>query len=632
MGASEFARAPEGSLGTTEIVRNEAASAARRSSTTHLWNSETLRFVPGRLRDALGFAATRSLPLYVALLGFVLVLSSLGNGLQSFDDVPQRDFIVAKLRGDEWVKNRPWYDIYNLVSGDWAAASRARYAWATPWWTWPGLKIRFFRPVAAATLYVDHAFFAKHLWLAHLQSALWYLLACWLVCRLTLQLSRVSSAAALGALLFAVDDAHASPVGWLAGRNAIIGVACFAGALSLYVTASRREKLRWTFFAAAALLAGLLAAENVSSTLMYFVAYTWLLDRRPIRQKWLAPVVIVVASGFWLVVHRLLGFGSFGSGAYLDPIRDGAAFWRALPGRVWSLLELQFAPPWALWPYVPGRVLVYAWAAEYFIVLPSLAWFLLRTRNREIAFWVIAGVVGLVPLAASAPHERLLTHVGIAWWMVLAHMVVACVQPSTPVARLKKSMLRVLAGAVVLLYVVSSAGALAAGAHSHEEARDIDTRALDSNPGWWTREVIAINVPSMFVLMQVVWQRARSNLPPIRSLTTLGATDREVEVTRIDERTLELFTRGGFLLDVFSSFWRGPAVPLRPDEITLVHDYAVTVSSVTRDGRPQRIRVRFDRSIDDAGFYFVNWVDNQLKPFAIGRPSERQIIPASRPF
>jgi hypothetical protein len=235
----------------------------------------------------------------------------------------------------------------------------------------------------------------------------------------------------------------------------------------------------------------------------------------------------------------------------------------------------------------------------------------------------------MIPLVASAPHDRLLTHVGIAWWMLFAHLVVALARASS--TRVVGAVLRVAAGALVIVHAILAPLALAIGINTHEDGLEIEARALDEQSDWWKREVIAINVPTMFALMQLNWQRARSNLPGVQWLTALGATDQDVEVTRVDESTLELFSTKGYLLDVFSNFWRGPAVPLRPNEITVVHDYSATVLAVTQDGRPQRVRIRFARSLDDPGFYFIQWVDKQLKPFPVAAPGDRRVIRAA-PF
>jgi hypothetical protein len=569
----------------------------------------------------------RRLALLVACAGFLLVLPSLGNGLQILDDVPQRDFILAKLHGDAWAQNRPWYDVYNLVSGDAKLAAFTRYFWVTPWWTWLGLKVQFFRPVSAATLYVDYAVFGQHYWLAHLHSALWYFAACGLVCSVTLQISRSRSTALLGALLFALDDSHSSAVSWLAGRNAVVGVAWFAAALSLYVLASRRHQLRWLTASAACLLIALLAAENVSSTIPFFIAYSLLLDERPLERRLRDPIAILIVAGAWFIIHKALGFGSLGSGAYLDPIRDGASFWQALPGRILGLLHLQFGPPWALFPHMPFSLFILLDSFGRWVVLPLLALFVVARMNREIAFWTLSATLGLVPLVAGAPHDRLLTHVGVAWWMLLAHLIVALLRFSTQAPRVLAVGAWLVTGSLLFVHAILAPLSLALGVNS-QRIPEVDAKSLDAISSWWTREVIALNVPTMFVVAQLSWQRERKHLPRPQQIAVLGATERNVEVVRKDDKTIELYCKGGYLVDVFSTFWRGPGVPLRKDELTVVHEFAVTVLSLTPDHRPERLRVQFVRSLDDSALFFVEWRDNQFKPFSFAPVGSSRVIPS----
>jgi hypothetical protein len=567
----------------------------------------------------------RRLAFCVACVGFVLALPSLGNGLQILDDLPQRDFILAKLQGDAWAQTRPWYDIYNLVNGDPDAAVITRFLWATPWWTWPGLKIQFFRPVSAATLYVDYALFGQHYWLGHLHSALWYFVACGLVTLAALQISRSRFAAVLGALLFAVDDAHSSSVSWFAGRNAIIGVTCFAAGLNLYVLGSRRRQLRYVIAGAASLVTGLLATENVVGAVPFFFAYSLILDRQPLKSRMLHVLVVSATVATWFACHKALGFGSFGSGAYLDPIRDGAEFWRNLPGRCLALAQLQLGPPWALAAYMPLPWFIQTYNFGRWIALPALTLFVVRCFNREIAFWTVSALVGLIPLTAGAPHDRLLTHIGVAWWMLQALMIVALVSSARSVRRALSVPIYSFLAAIIIAHLCLAPWAFALGVKS-PDMPDVETRALAATPDWWSRKVVVVNVPTMFVVAQLNWQRTSRRLPAPAAITVLGATDQQVEVVRKDRNTLELFSSGGYLLDVFSNFYRGRSVPLRVDEITVLNEFAVQVLELTPDGRPRRVLVRFIRSLDDPSFFFIYWADQQLKPFRFAPFGQRSVI------
>lgn len=561
------------------------------------------------------------------------MLPSLRVGLQVLDDTVQRDFILATLRGDPSVQHRPWYDIYNLVDGDAAHGTGARFSWLTPWWSWPGMKVHFFRPVSAATLYLDYALFGQRYWLAHLHSVFWYAAACGLVTLVLLQISRSRAIALLGAVLFAVDDAHATAANWLAGRNALIGASCFAGALSLYVLAARRQQRRWLLAAVVCLVLGLLAAENVVSGLPFFLAYSLLLDRRPLARRIIDPLILCSSVAVWFAVHKLLGFGTLGSGVYLDPIADAEALGRALPGRYLWLLRIQLGPPWALLPQLSFRWIDAIESFNRWVVLPALVVFVIRRadRDRELAFWVVSGAVGLLPLTTALPHDRLLTHVGPAWCMLLAHLVAATLHAAKHASRQLRYGLYAFVASVLALHVGLSSVALAVGSNPAPPPAQA-VRSLDSEPGWWNREVIAIHVPSLLTLYAVNGERDRYNLPRPQRVAPLGVTDQEVEVTRLDANTFELYSSPGYLLEAFASFWRGPSVPLRLNETIVVREYSVTIKRLTPDRRPSRLRFQFARSLDDPTLYFVYWTGQQLAPFRFGPVGQRRVIRAAFDF
>lgn len=81
-----------------------------------------------------------------------------------------------------------------------------------------------------------------------------------------------------------------------------------------------------------ALLLGLLSAEAAVGVGAYLLAYALFLDNDSWRNRFvsLAPYGIVPFA--WWVVYNSLGYGTKGSGFYLDPVNET---WRYL----WSAIE-----------------------------------------------------------------------------------------------------------------------------------------------------------------------------------------------------------------------------------------------------------------------------------------------------
>jgi hypothetical protein len=565
----------------------------------------------------------------LAALGFLLVLPSLSMGLASLDDFDQQQFVRAKLQGSSAVADRPWYDVYNLVNGVTRDALNARNQWLRPWWSVPELKVRFLRPVAAALLFADRGLFADHFWLAHLHSALWYFAACFSVALLVLRLSRDRWVAVLGGLLFVVDDAHGNPVSWLAGRNAIVAVTLVCIALLLFDTACRFSRTRLFFAASLVLLLALLAAENVLSAVPMFVAYALFLDKRKISNRVLAVLPILAVVFVWYAGRKALGFGTYGSGAYLDPLRDASAYWQALPDRYVRLLRSHFSAPWSLATILPIPWLAFTEDLQWWILFPAVLLFVIRNidRSDELAFWTVSAAVGLVPLTAASPHQRLLTHVGIALWMVIAHFLIAM---GRRVATLRGRLRLIAIGTIALpacIHLILAPIALAFES-SPVTASDSIVPSIARDPDSARRQLVLLNVPDSLRPLSMTSAHLRNHLPIPARTTVLGSTPHEVEVTRLDAHTFELYTPPGYLLDEFANFWRGPTLPMHQGDRVTVQEYTVLIVRVTPDGRPLRVRFRFERALEDPALRFMYWTRGTFADFPFGPIGQRRIIAA----
>src|SRR5688500_4306736 len=145
-------------------------------------------------------------------------------------------------------------DLFRFASGDPARALALMNEGVFPWWTDPTVRLAFFRPLSGITHWIDWHWFAGSPRLMHLQSLAWYaaLLA---VLALFYRRFAARSTALLALLLYAIDDAHAPAVAWIANRNAIIAV-CFA-VLALGVHDAWRKTKRASLGWLSAVLFGL---------------------------------------------------------------------------------------------------------------------------------------------------------------------------------------------------------------------------------------------------------------------------------------------------------------------------------------------------------------------------------------
>jgi hypothetical protein len=590
-----------------------------------------------RLRNRLYALAPLRIAAAIGGLGFLLVLPSLTADLDALDDVLQRNFILARLHAshpgvhDSWNEHQAWYDIYTLVDGNARELEWSRHQWFRPWWTWPGLKIRFFRPVAAATLYVDYLISENGHVLAHLHSALWYFLACSSVTMLMLRLSKRREVAVLASLLFAVDDAHAAPVLWLAARNAVIGVAFVANALTLFDIAAARNSWRFHVASLVCLLCALLAAENAISGVPLFVAHALLLDKRSLWRRFASIVAVFATVSAWLGVHHALGFGTQGSGSYLDPLSDLSAYFAASGGRYLDLLRIHFTAPWSLQPAVSLSWLIDLDLLSKWVLLPAVLVFIVRNvdRSSEVAFWTLSAALGLVPLTAADPHQRLLMVEGVALWSLVAHFIVGLADCGRGSPLRRYCALVALAFVLGLHMILAPIGLAIGSAPSNPDLPSaLAAPVLDRDGNWQGQDVLVISAPSMMTSIDMVNERRRRQLRIPNRVAVLGATVHEVEVIRTGPQTFELYSPPGYLLDSFSSFWRGPSAPFVQGESINVDQFTAKIIRITPDGRPLRVRFMFERNLDDPALKFLYWTSGEFAMFRFAPIGRRKVIPA----
>jgi hypothetical protein len=221
------------------------------------------------------------------------------------------------------------------------------------------------------------------------------------------------------------------------------------------------------------------------------------------------------------------------------------------------------------------------------------------------------------------------THVGAAWTMLLAHLVLRLIRSAPRRFGVVSIGQLALAGLILFLHVGLAPVSLALSAN-RRFAPEVVSRSLNSIPAWWSKEVIFVNVPTYFVPYAMNWERVQLGLPSATRTAALGATDEEVEVIRVDGNTIELYSPPGFLLESFSCSWRGSRAPFHVGETIQIGDYDVTLMRVTADGRPLRVRFRSARSLDEPGFCFVYSDGRELTPFRFAPIGQRTIIRAVR--
>lgn len=521
------------------------------------------------------------------------------------------------------------------VARDPAELAQARDIGLAPWWSDPELRLAFFRPLSVLTHRLDWRLWPTHPWVCVAHTFAWWALAAFAAWRAYLRLLPSRGAAVLATFAWAADDARGTAVGWLANRNTLVASAFGLGAVALHLRA--RDGGGWAARAAAVALlaAALLSGEAGVGAVLWLVALAACLepDRRRAAGA-LAPYALAVVP--WLLVWKGLGFGAANSGAYVDPVTD--------PGR-WTLALLERGPvdwaaqwvgPVATAASMTATPLRLAWLAPAVAVCGGVlawAWPLVRTDARAAAS-LLGSLLALLPVVSVFPSERVLAFVGFGAAALLGRGLHELAHPPAVAARPWRLATWALAGL-----------ALAVGPAGLPLAIDANRAVISLSTAPWDRwpsagddltglDVVSLTAPcSMCSGYLIPYRLATGRSAPARWRVVAPAWDR-VTVVRTGPRALEVSTAHGFApapgaasewfgpigphvlaqqLDATFQSWRRP---FPPGAVVDVGVFRVTVLSVTDDGRPLRVRLDFERSLDDPALRLVRFSGDRMEDVA----------------
>lgn len=575
--------------------------------------------------------SSRAFIVIAVLLAIVLLLPTLRAGFM-MDDYAQ----ILWLRGGPQGSGGPRgiWDMFRFQDADRATFRMNLDAGFWPWWSSPDLRLAFLRPVTSLTHALDHALFPDDPGLMRLESILMYGAVVAVVGVAYRRFLGATMACGLALLMYAIDDAHAVTVTWIANRNAVLAAGFGFGALVLHDRAVRHGDRRARWLAPVSFTLGLLSGEAAVGTLAYLAAHAlWLQeDRWTARLKALAPYGGILAV--WTAVYKLWGYGAWGGEFYIDPGREPLRFAKALSMRLPLLLEGQFSfPPSDLWILVPfekhGTVLPFVVAA---VVVGTVVLALGVRRTRENGFFATGMVLALVPVCATFPGDRLLMFAGFGAFGLIADFLTA---PRELITQGRRVLLRVAAGYFVLLHLVLAPFFFAGrGIQNGKMLHDPIERAAASFPPSSElagKTVVIVNAPDFLTPSYGLFVRARRGEPlPARMRQLAIAVDGRAMLRRTGERTVEMTLSKGFFHEAFSLVFRRAGEPPALGERFEVAGMVATVKAYTSDRkRIGTMEFAFDAPLDGGSFVWVRWKDSHIERLdlpAVGEEVEIEVV------
>ena len=550
--------------------------------------------------------------MHLALVAVTLCLPALGVGWQS-DDYFHR----VVLRGDVETGYSP-LELFSVMRHGPEVLREYTDLGLFPWWTSGELKLAFFRYLSAATHWLDYRLWPESAPLQHAHSLLWLGALVAAAALFYRRIHGVSWLAGLAALLYAVDEAHGAPAGWLANRNAL--VATLFGLLCLLAHDRWRRGegggARHAALAALCFALALAGGEMGLGAFAYLVAYALFLDRGswPGRLASLAPCGAVLVG--WAAVYRAFGFGASGSGLYVDPVGQPLEFAARLVERAPLYLTGQLTPLAAELELLalPERVGgVRALMVGLFLVMAVVLAPLLK-RRREARFWALGAVLAVVPLCATFPSNRVLFFVGLGGMGLVAMWLEGAWSRGGGSRGL---LTRGVAIGLVVSHLVIAPLLLPFNTLAFRIFGEQVTAAILSLPEELAdRELVVVNAPEYLSYVSqagsVLLLDGRQMPRVIRGLAVGPSA---VSGRRVDERTLELTMDRGFLSGPLGPLFRAPREPMAVNETLQVPGMSATVMALTPGGTPATVRFRFDAALESPGRLWVQYRDGRFLPF-----------------
>ncbi|MEI6787151.1 MAG: hypothetical protein WCL49_01610 [bacterium] len=516
-----------------------------------------------------------------------------------------------------------------------------------PWWSDEGREVSFWRPLSAATHWLDYRLWPSHRMLFRIHSAAWFalfLVASWGLYR---KLDKRDWGAGLAVLLLTLKPENLESVTWIAARNSLISALFMISTLWLYHRQVRGASWKWGVVAWVAFAAGLLAGEGAVTASTYLFSYSLFLDDRPWKARLTSLVPFALIAIAWRGTYHALGFGVVGSGLYIDPGGEPVRF---------ALNVLEWGPILALDQFTGSVAAKYAMLSPWFqpwvwgLVLAGLialatAFMPLLRRERTARFWALGLILALIPACArTLPGDRTLLFAAIGSAPLVAAFLAGIADGDDwlPQGRIPRRLIQGVGILFVILLFLKPVTSdvmrtITMFRHHSDKVASIPQafRAAGS------QQLIIVNPPNVQNLAYLGLSFIHNGIELPAGLRVLSSGLGDITLSRTETNTLVVISAHGPLIPTrprtgdippsaplhhelykvsrFASTFRSEAIGFSPGDKVAVPCMTVIVDRVNGRGFPTQATFTFTHSLDDADYHWVFW-DSAQGSFALFTP------------
>ena len=496
------------------------------------------------------------------------------------------------------------------------------------WWS-DTSEAHFFRPLAGLSHWLDYRLWPEAIWWMRLQNCVFYALLAWVAARCYRAVGEGAQTAQpvsaltwpIGALMYGFNEANAQTLSCISGRNTFLAALFGLATIWLHHRNHARPGWRARLAGPACFGFGLACGELAIATLGYLAAHALVLDKRAFRKRLSSLAPYLAPLSVWAVLYVRGGYGAHTRMMYRDLFGDPGTTLSAgladLP--IWISTQLSL-------PYATATMGSEPWLVRL-ASLPLallLLWLLSSTlRASPLArFYGLGFCLSLAPLLPTWPQDRVLALASFGAFGLLACFFEWAAQERSRPHRLARVALMAVHLAIAPLLFIPSY--LTAG--NVARAEDRVERALPSGDSTAQTGVVLVRAPIFGPLAYALSRRrSQAQATPAYSYE-LFAGDREVRVSRVDDRTLELAPLQGYCATRVECLGDGLEERFHPGDVIELPGMQVEIMSVDGRSAPTRARFRFPTPLEDPSRRWLNWTPDGLVAFDPPRVGESQTL------
>ena len=580
--------------------------------------------------------AHRRFPFIAAALAILFTLPSLKAGWL-VDDYHHK-LLMSDYEGVIKFLETP-LDMFNFLDGDPERAAKGIDYGILPWWTFDRIKGAFLRPLASITHWFDYLVWPDSPFLMHAHSIVLYGILGMSLAFLYRRFASVAWAAGLAAILYVVDDARGTTVGWLANRNAIL--AALFGVLTVIVYDKwRREGWRAGMILGPVLLGfSLLSAEAGIATCAYLGAYALCIDGDRFTRRFSALIPYAAVVIVWRVLWTYLGYGVAHIGCYTDPLSEPLLYISKVIKNGPLLLQGAVAvPPADVGLIISSDMWKMVWrGALVFLVLSALLLIPLLRQKRAARFWAVGMLLSVLPVCAVFTSDRLLSFVSIGAMGLIAEFIAFVFTKADWQGRQLFWRVPAILLAVLLLFihlVISPPMLILRAARPMGPKGFIGSlQYVPFDESIENQDLVVVNPPSAFLAMTCLPAWASEGKPLPRHMRILASSQfGPVKIHRIDERTITVRPRGGYLVTILDKLFRSDQNRFSVGDRIELTGMTVEVTELTDKGLPAEAAFTFIVDLEDKSLRWLQYQKGRYVPFIPPAVGESVELPGFNPF